>query len=97
MPLIQVCSDCFGDGWGPMLRDIVWNTIKPPVFTMYILPSQPDLVRWGRFLCEPCDCPMNFNHPAYEPHEMKKHLEASAEDHRICNTMFTLLDSMDLL
>lgn len=84
--MVQVCSDCFGDGWGPMLRDVVWNTIEPPVVTMYILASQPDLIRWGRFLCEPCiekrlgtpiewfhlrDCPMNVNHPKYKPHDME--------------------------
>lgn len=80
---LATCCDCWGDGWGPMLRSEVWRKIEPQVQTLYFVRSQPNLYRWGKFLCEPCvekrlggpvcsyhlrDCPMNSNHPNYIPH-----------------------------
>lgn len=64
------CSSfgCMNEGWGPMLTTKVWKQIAKPKEI---------------FLCEPCvrkrlgrpivgsdlrDCPMNHDHPQYQPH-----------------------------
>jgi predicted phage-related endonuclease len=79
----MICCDCGGNGWGPMLTTETWEKVEPSFETPYKLASQPNLQRWGKFLCEDCvsrrldrplngddlrDCPMNYMHPAYKPH-----------------------------
>lgn len=66
------CNGCGGNGWGPMLRAIVWRKV-----------CHPSMGGLGFFLCEPCiekrlgrpllgtdlrDCPMNRLHRKYLAH-----------------------------
>lgn len=45
----HTCCDCFGDGWGPMLRTVVWELIAPEVLTLYTFREEPDEVHWVSF------------------------------------------------
>lgn len=69
-----LCFQCGDNGWGPMLRDLIWKEL---------IPKRGRRNRHQLFMCQPCmeiklqrpltstdlrDCPMNYRHELYRSH-----------------------------